>query len=1101
MRYFSKAMLVASAALCLNLSAYSQDISLKINNVTVKEAMERVKKDTGYSFVFSSKDVNTNQRVSVSVSDATIEDVIKQILKGQQGLDYEIQGKKIVLRKAQPASSNRNQEKKAVSGKVVDANGDPVIGATIMEKGTTNGTVTDLDGNFNLNVVEGAQLEVSYVGYQSQNVKAVYGKNLAITLKDDTEILDEVVVVGYGTQKKVNLTGSVATVDSKLLNDRPIQNLSTALQGLMPGVTITSNGGRPGEDGATIRVRGVGTMNNADPYILVDGIETGIDTVDPNDIESISVLKDAASAAIYGSKASNGVILITTKRGKEGKPTIKYTGNVGIQQPTKIIERMSSYDYARLFNKAMIDANMAPRFTDEEIQKFKDGSDPNYPNTDWYDLILRTGFQHTHNVNISGGTENVKFMGSVGYLGQTGIIPNSGRKQLNARTNLDIKLSSKLSTKLDMYYINNEYSDATTSGHSKGKGSGVIFYQANRISPWIVGRYEDGTYGTISDGSPLAWLDSGEKSNTDSNRFIGALSLNYKIIDGLDLSLKGSFIKYNKRYDEFRKYIVYNDYSSSNPSDLTIKNDLSETKTFDALLTYNRSFNKHNIGGLLGWHAEKYTQSHEELYRKNFPTNDITDMNAGEAKTQTNSGWTTELALLSYFARINYDYAGKYLFEANVRSDASSRFAPGYRWGYFPSFSAAWRLSEESFMEDSRSWLTNMKIRASWGLLGNQSALGDNFAYLPSYGLNSGYPFGGEYYGGYNLGSYKIRDISWEKSTTYGVGLDFSIKNNFNMSIDYYNRKTTGIIMDMPVPTEFGMGAYKDNIGAMLNQGIEVSFGYNKRWNDWTLAVSGNFSYNKNEILNLGNGVTFMTDPNNVNMRRAIGEAIDSYYLYETEGLFDSDEAAQKWMDKYAAQPEYPFGTKPFKGGDIIIKDTNNDGRITIDDRKICGSRNPKFIYGLNLNIGYKGFDLGMIFTGTAGSYIILNETALGAFVGDASHPSTIWLDAWTPDNKDTKIPRIAYAAESQTSFQNIQSDFWLSNASHLRLKNIQLGYNFSRKKLKNIGLQGLRVYLTMENVFTIDRMIVNVDPEVVDETGETFPLLRTSSFGINLTF
>lgn len=1089
---FNKALTFGiSLMLAGNITANAQKVTFNGEQLSLKQAFEKIESVSKYKIAYNTTQLDVNKTVVLNQKNVDVLKVLDTILSGT-GCTYEISDGYIVITPLQKGTV------KKIEGTVKDTSGEPVIGATVIVKGTTNGTVTDFDGNFSLTAEDGATLEISYIGYQTHQLKAVSGKLLTVTLKEDAEVLDEVVVVGYGTQKKVNLTGSVATVDSKLLNDRPIQNVSSALQGLMPGVTITSNGGRPGEDGATIRVRGVGTMNNADPLVLIDGIEEEIDAVDPNDIESISVLKDAASAAIYGFKASNGVILITTKRGKEGKPTVRYTGNVGFQKPTNLIERMSSYDYARLFNKSMEEAGMEPRFTAEEIQKFKDGTDPNYPNTDWYDLILKTGFQHSHNVNISGGTENFKFMGSVGYLGQSGILPNSERKQLNARTNLDIKLSSKLSAKLNMSYVNNDYSDATNS--FGGNGSQTIFYQANRIAPWIVGRYEDGTYGAIH-GNPLTWLDSGETANTEKNKFVGSLSLNYAIIDGLNLQLLGSFIKNNERYDEFCKYLVYRDNIVSDPNHLKIKNSSSDTKTFEALLTYNKKINKHNIGALLGWHAEKFTSAYEELYRENFPSNDITDMNAGEAKTQTNSGWTTELAFLSYFARVNYDYAGKYLFEANIRSDASSRFAPGHRWGYFPSFSAAWRVSEENFMENSRSWLSNMKLRASWGLLGNQDALGDDFAYLPSYGLDAAYAFGGEYYNGYNLGSYKIRSISWEKSKTWGLGLDMSFKNNFNVSVDYYNRKTTGIIMDMPVPVEFAMGAYKDNIGAMRNQGIELSLGYNKRWDDWSLNVSGNFSYNKNEILDLGNGVTFMTDPNNENMRRAVGEPINSYYLYRTDGLFESDEAAQKWMDKYAGQSGYPFGTKTFKGGDIIIKDTNNDGKITVDDRQLCGSRNPKFTYGLNLNVGYKGFDLGMIFTGAAGTYLMLNETSLGCFVGDTSHPSTLWLDAWTPDNKDTNVPRIAYAAESPSSYQNVKSDFWLNNASYLRLKNVQLGYTFPREILKNIGVQGLRLYCTIENVFTIDNMMVNMDPETVNENVDSYPLLRTCSFGVNLTF
>lgn len=370
-------------------------------------------------------------------------------------------------------------------------------------------------------------------------------------------MLEDVVVVGYGTQKKANLTGSVAQVDSKALESRPIQNLSTGIQGLMPGVTVNAGGGAPGMDGGTIRVRGVGTLNSADPYILVDGIETStMNEIDPNDVESISVLKDAASAAIYGSKASNGVILITTKRGKTGKPKISYNGYVGIQNASKLVERLSSYDYARLYSKAMEEEGLTPRFNSEEIQKFKDGTDPNYPNTNWYDEVYQTGVQHSHNVNISGGTEDVKYMGSVSYLHQTGILPNAMRRQFSGRTNLDVKLTSKLNARLNLAYIDNDYSDPTDS--YTGGGSYQIIKAANQMAPWIVGRYEDGTYGTISDGNPLAWLDANQTVDRMNQNFTGSLALDYQIMDGLKATVTGSYVNDQQHYKEFRKEIQYN---------------------------------------------------------------------------------------------------------------------------------------------------------------------------------------------------------------------------------------------------------------------------------------------------------------------------------------------------------------------------------------------------------------------------------------------------------------------------------------------------------------------------------------------------------------
>lgn len=996
------------------------------------------------------------------------------------------------------------QQQKSVKGTVTDATG-PVIGASIIVKGTTNGTVTDFDGNFELpEVNKGDVIQISYIGYQTQEIKYTGQPSLQVKLVEDSQNLEEVVVVGYGVQKKVNMTGSVSQVDSKALESRPIQNVSSGLQGMMPGVQVTSGQGRPGQDGATIRVRGVGTLNTADPYILVDGIETGtMNSVDPNDIESISVLKDAASAAIYGSKASNGVILITTKRGKTGKARISYNGYVGIQRPTETIDRLSSYDYARLFNQSLVAEGLNPRFSDDDLKKFKDGSSPyTHPNTDWYNEAYQTGVQHSHNVSVSGGTEDVKYMGSVGYLHQTGVLPNSERQQFNGRTNLDMKLNSRLTVRLNLAYIKNDYSDPNSS--YAGGSSDQILRQLNRIAPWIVSRYEDGTWGTISDGSPIAWLDVNQTVDRKNQNFSGTLAADYKIIDGLVATVTGSYVNNQQHYRAFQKFIQYNPNKKTEPNKLNENYYGWHRASFDALLNYDKSFGQHNLKAMAGWHTEKFDYSENTMERKNFPTNDLTDMNAGDASTQKNNGYNRELAMVSWFGRVNYDFAGKYLLEGNIRSDASSRFADGHRWGYFPSFSAAWRLSEENFMEDAREWLNSFKLRASWGLLGNQDALSDYYPWMNTYSLNANYPLGGSLQTGYYQASYKLNTISWEKARTWGVGFDATINNKINVTLDYYDRRTTGIIMDVPVPQEFGLGAYKDNVGEMANRGVEALISYNNKWNDWSFGVTANMAYNKNEILDLGSedaNEEGMSDPNNGNMRRELGRALSTYYAYKTNGFFSSDAEAQAWMDKYAGQPGYPFGNRKFKGGDLIYQDTDGDGKITSNDRTFIGSTNPKVTFGLTLNAGYKGFDLSMVFSGAAGVRRLINQEATGYFLGDDSHPATVWLDAWTPENQNAKMPRVAYNTTSPSLSSNVMSDFWIQNASYLRMKNLQFGYTLPKKVLSSVGIQNVRFYYSVENLFTIHNMLINVDPEIPSERASNFPLTQTHAFGVNVTF
>ncbi|MDR0699785.1 MAG: TonB-dependent receptor [Tannerella sp.] len=1080
---------------------YSQStrLSISLNNKSVKEVFDEIEKNSEYIFFYYDDVLDIDRIVSIRAKNKTVDKILDRLFESTDNT-YVIDDRQIFISQKEPAMETTvQQQSRTIRGIITDDMNEPVIGANIIIKGTTTGTTSDVDGHFNLSTTSSNPvLVISYVGYLTQEIVAGNSDRLILVkLSENDQALEEVVVVGYGIQKKVNLSGSVAQIDSKILSNRPIQNISSAIQGLMPGVTVLSGEGRPGLDNATIRVRGVGTLNTADPYILIDGIESGtLNSLDPNDIENISVLKDASSAAIYGSKASNGVILVTTKRGKTGEPRINYNAYVGIQKPTQMIERLNSADYATLLNKALSDDGKAERWSTDDIRKFQDGSDPyGHPNTDWYDLAYRNGLQHHHNVNISGGIETVQYMASVGFLQQKGILPNAERQQFNGRTNLDIKLSDRLTVRLKMAYIKNDYKDPTNS--YVGGGSDQIIRQLNLIAPWIPYKNEDGSYGTVSDGNPIAWLDLGQTVDRYNQNFTGILSADYKFFDGMIATIQGSYTGNIQHYKSFLKDIQYNPNKYHGPNSLDERYYLWDRTNFDVLLNYDKRFGMHGVKVLLGWHTEKYNNIENSMSRKNFPNNDLTDLNAGTTSTQTNSGYTRSLAMLSGFGRINYDYAGKYIAEVNFRADASSRFAPKNRWGYFPSFSAAWRLSEEGFAENAKEWMHNLKIRASWGLLGNQDSLNDYYPYLNTYNLGASYPFGGTLQSGYYQSDFHIETISWEKARTYGIGLDIGLLNHIDATIDIYDRKTTDIIMDVPAPEEFALGSYKDNVGAMRNRGVELGLSYNNSWGDWRLSATGNFSYNKNEILNLG-GVERMIDSYLI---RQIGHPISSFYVYQADGFFQSPEEADAFAAKYNASTGTTLFSRPFKAGDIKYVDTNNDGKIDGDDRVICNSTNPAYVYGFNLNLGYKNFDFATIFTGAAKVARIYNVEVFGAFRGDTSHPASIWLDAWTSENKDAKMPRIWNDVNSNSYPQNVMSTFWLQNTSYLRLKNLQVGYNVPPQLMKSSGISRLRVYYSAENVFTLDAMPISLDPETSSERGSSYPLIKTHSFGVNITF
>lgn len=1006
-----------------------------------------------------------------------------------------------VLAESMKAESNRHaaeqQQGKTIRGQVTDPTGMPIIGANVLVKEAAGrGTVTNLDGEFTLDgVTDGQTLVISFIGFVNQEIRVSNQRtNYIITLKEDTQKLDEVVVVGYGTQTKVNLTGAVATIDKGDLQNRPVTNVSSAIQGLTPGLTVTSGTGRPGQDGSTIRVRGVGTLNNASPYILVDGIETGnLDQLDSNDIESMSVLKDAASAAIYGSKAANGVILITTKRGKQGKPVVSYSGNVSLSNPATLIDRLSSYDYARLYNYALTQDGSAPRFSDDELQKLQDGSDPyNYPNTDWHDYIYRTGTMHKHNLNVSGGSEQAKYMLSGGYLKQEGTLKNSDREQFNLRSNLDITLSKKFSVRANLSFIHNDYSEPNAS---YGGGYSQFIWQADRMAPWIPYKYEDGTYGSISDGNPAAWIDLNCRKYNKQQNFSGILAADWHIIDGLTLTIQGSYTSNTLENKDFRMECWYDESNYHGPDQLTETITMWNRPSFDAWLNYTKTLGEvHNLKVMAGYKAEKYNWRTLSAHRENFPNSDLTDLNAGDSSTQTNSGYSRELAMMSWFGRINYDYKGRYLLEADLRADASSRFAKGYRWGYFPAFSAGWRVSEEAWMESTKNWLQSLKLRASWGQLGNQDALSDYYPALATLYIGKNYPFNGSLHQGITQTAHKVESISWEKSTNWGVGIDATLLNEITFTAEYYNRKTTGIIMDVPVPKTFGTtGAYQDNVGSLRNSGIELSLGWNHQFgSDWRLGVNANFAYNRNKLLDLG-GVDETISGYTINR---VGEAYQSYYVYEVDGLFQSDEEAAA----YEAQYGNPWSLT-FKGGDFRIKDTNGDGKLTADDRVLTGSQQPKCTYALTLSAGWKGFDLSVFLQGVTGTRRYFGETVSGLFEGDTSHPCSQWLDAWTPENTDTNWPRVFLDQKSICAPAKCYSSFWCMDTDYLRVKSINLGYTLPKAWTEKLGISNARIYYSGENLFTFDHLPFNADPESASGNLSEYPINKTHSMGINITF
>ncbi|WP_333865524.1 SusC/RagA family TonB-linked outer membrane protein [Sphingobacterium sp.] len=991
-----------------------------------------------------------------------------------------------------------------VTGKVTAEDG-PVAAATVSVKGTSVSTSTDAKGTFAIRAKTGDILLISSVGYKTKEVP-VTGATVSIQLESNNEALEEVVVVGFAKQKKVNLTGAVQAITSKDLQDRPVTNVSSAIQGKFSGVTITQNSGQPGKDNGTIRIRGLGTINNANPLVIVDGIESSMNNINPNDIESVSVLKDGPSAAIYGSKAANGVILITTKKGGSGKPQLNYTGYAGIQDPTRLPEYMNSYDHAVILNEALKNEGKTLRFSEQDLELFKNGSDPDgHPNTDWLGLLYKgTGFQQSHNLQVTGGTEDVQYMASGGYLGQKGVIKVASSDRYNLRTNIGAKVSSRLRFDLGLAY---NYQRITEPVNPYTGDMAQIFRQVNRIPSFIPYKYSNGVYGRGSDGNPIAWMDQEAKDNMIYKHTQVNFSGEFKIIDGLKIKQVVGFQPIDNMSSKFVKDIQY--YAPNGDlgpkqgvNNLTVYNFQSERLTFQTLMTYDKKIGNHQINVLGGFMDETFRADYSSAYAQGFLNNDFSELNLGSKDGMKVDGGAKKLILRSFFGRINYAFADKYLLEANVRRDGTSRFLGANRWSTFPSFSAGWRISQEDFFKESSlsDVISELKLRGGWGKLGNQqlAATSDNSypssdAYYPGlFTISPGYnySFGGEISSGGAIVESANPLLRWEATTSTNIGLDLNFKNNLGFVFEYFDRKTDGVLLKLPVSTLYGLPAPFQNAGKVQNNGVELQVNYQNSIGDFKYSIAANGSYINNQIKK------WASDEPQVNGTFYIyeqGRPIRSFYGYETAGIYRSDEEYKN------------SGIQGVNGtvgaGDIIYKDQNGDKKIDGNDRVYLGSPDPKFIFGLTSNMSYKNFDLSLFFQGAAKVQGYLWGEAIGGISG-SDKPTTIFADRFNAEtNPNGSMPR-ALTSWSQNSPSSNPSDFWIQNASYVRLKNITFGYTLPKTFTNRIGIKGAKVYYSGQNLLTFTGFAKGFDPEApADSRGNYYPQVKTNVFGLNVNF
>jgi TonB-linked SusC/RagA family outer membrane protein len=973
-----------------------------------------------------------------------------------------------------------------VTGTVTDAAGETMPGVNVTVKGTTTGTVTDMDGKYTINVPDNTTVLVfSFIGYTAQEFTVGNQTAISVTLAENTTELDEVVVVGYGVQRKSNLTGSVAVVKAEALSTRPVASISAALAGQMPGVTTITSSGQPGLQTGTITIRGKNTINTGSPLVIVDGVPGSMNDIPMEDVASVSVLKDAASAAIYGVQAANGVILITTKRGTKGdKAKVSYSGNVSWVKPTTQLPFLGSGDYAMLYNEATKNdnPNAVLRWTEEEVQKFYNGSDPaNYPNTDWYNETFNPrAVEHSHYLSVNGGSEKTNYNASLQYLNQGGLLDAVNYQRFSGRINLDSQITSWFSAGMDLA----AYRGTREDGHTSFAG---VMQYVNRISPTEpIYKNDDFNYPGVD--NPIASVDRTGFQKWTTQQISSNV---YGTVHFLpNLSVKGlfSFRNQTQNHQTFKKHLTY---STFNSGDREAYDRYSNWNwyTSQVLANYNESWENHNLALLGGFEQTLYTYNFTEAFRKGGGNDELSSLQTLDVASQTNRNDGRDVARRSFFGRVQYNYNSKYLFEANVRYDGSSLFPEKTRWGVFPAISAGWVLSREDFMSNL-SWLSNLKLRAGWGQTGNEELKAEDvYPSVATYAYDK-YMFADKLYTTAKETRYVNPELKWATVTNYELGIETSILNNlFAMELAVYKKKTSDMLLYLPITRLLGMPAFAQNAGEVENTGFDLNLSHNNSIGaDWKYNVYFTLAYVKNQITNMEG--TEGADPADVQKYWFLeGHPIGSFYGYKAIGFFNTDDELKNDAKR--------TGTE--KLGDLKYENLNPDVDNKIDaanDRTVIGKNFPTWTTGLGAGVSYKNFDFYCFFQGALDVDVYTeNEMAFSFYNGGKVLERH--LDRWTPDNHNATYPRITRSSTTN----NQVSSFWLQDASYVRLKNVSLGYTLPATWLDKLGLERIYVYLSGENLLTFSGL-EGIDPEAPSVgRGAYYANNKKVSLGLKVSF
>ena len=1103
--------------MALNTEAQEAVIELRTNSITVGQLIEEIEKQTDYLVVYSNREVDANRKVDVQRKSDKVSAYLNEAFAGTD-IGYDFENNYIVLMKKTRRNASTvaemirsaQQQGKTITGKVVDVNGEPIIGATILIKGTGQGTVTDMDGNYALaNVPEDAILQFSYVGMESQEIPVSRKTVINVTMKEAAELLEEVVVVGYGVQKKINLTGAVSSVDySKEAASRPLVDAAQALGGIVPGLQVMQGSGNPYAENFSINIRGIGTLNNSNPLILVDGMEQSLSNVNPIDIESISVLKDAASCAIYGNRGANGVILITTKTGgKKGKVNIDVSAKLSFNSPMRVPKLVNNYaDYMELMNESYTNLGRSPAFTDATINLWRekekdpygkaDSGYPNYvayPNTDWYDAIYDGTWMQDYTVQASGSTDKSGYNFSFGYIDNPGILKNSGFKRFFVRSNVYVDVAEWLRVGSRIWGYN-------TDRDRVGAGS-LTSLDMTKIVPGTF-PYYDGKY-----GAPESNEEDPQSHNPlwDMNFEHGDMKYT-QIFNNFYTSIK--FLKhFNYDFGFWYKHYIYDGKYASNafpkwsfrlneitapPIDLKIATtgqtyNRENYWKFNHIINYDQSFGKHDITALAGFEEERFWSRTSNVTLQGLIDPYIDDLDVG-TEYKSSYGTSDEYTARSWFGRATYAYDGRYLFEVDMRYDGSSRFAPENRWGFFPAASAGWRISEESFMRGSKVWLDNFKLRVSWGRLGNNSI--GNYEWQQTYGLVN-YPFNSRTNLGLAPTTQANIDLHWEETTNTNFGVDFGIlKNRLSGTIDYYNRVTSGILYRPSIMLIYGnINAARQNIAEVTNKGLEMQLTWNDRINDFYYSITGNFAYNKNKVTKYkgklirgwemdedGNKIynTNIGDVSTGGTNRILeGYMINEYYMLQPyqgdQNYFNQDgsvnpdggpkdgmirtEDDMKWLNAmsnagYSFYPNQRIGKDGIWYGDYIYADLNGDGiygNVYDNDFRGCSSV-PKWNFGALLSAGWRGFDFSMNWYGVVGNklYFYRNGHNASTTIKGYAIGQNVANDRYFYDPDNQTDPRTNLSSKNPRLTNN-------SGSSQSESTNTKWLYKGDFLKLKNL--------------------------------------------------